>query len=75
MGQTLRGSNNEFKVVSYLTSLPGGLLLTARAMFSLFKQQRASGLIKAPDHELSNRAKQRLTALANQASNASDGGA
>lgn len=75
VGQTLRGSNNEFKVVSYLTSLPRGLLLTARAMFSLFKQQRASGLIKAPDHELSNRAKQRLTALANQASNASDGGA
>lgn len=75
VGQTLRGSNNEFKVVSYLTSLPRGLLLTARAMFSLFKQQRTSGLIKVPDHELSNRAKRRLTALANQASNASDGGA
>ena len=75
VGQTLRGSNNEFKVVSYLTALPGGLLLTARAMFSLFKQQRASGLIKALDHELSNRAKRRLTALANRASNASDGGA
>lgn len=75
VGQTLRGSNNEFKVVSYLTSLPGGLLPTARAMFSLFKQQRASGLIKAPDHELNDRAKLRLTGLASQASNASDGGA
>jgi len=74
-GQTLRGSNNEFKVVSYLTSLPGGLLLTARAMYSVFKQQRASGLIKAPDHELSDRAKLRLTGVANRASNANDGGA
>lgn len=75
VGQTLRGSNNEFKVVSYLTSLPGDLVLTARAMFSVFKQQRASGLIKAPDHELNDRAKLRLTALASQVPNAGDGGA
>ncbi len=75
VGQTLRGSNNEFKVVSYLTSLPGGVLLTARAMFSVFKQQRASGLIKAPDHELNDRAKLRLTMLASRFPNAGDGGA
>lgn len=75
VGQTLRGSNNEFKVVSYLTSLPGDLLHTARAMFSVFKQQRASGLIKAPDHELTDRAKLRLTSLASQIQNAGDGGA
>ena len=75
VGQTLRGSNNEFKLVSYLTSLPGGLRLTARAMFSVFRQQRASGLIKAPDHELNDRAKLRLTALASQFPNAGDGGA
>ena len=73
LGQTLRGSNNEFKVVSYLTSLPVGILLTARAMFSAFRQQRASGLIKAPDHELNDRAKLRLTALASQVPNAGDG--
>lgn len=75
VGQTLRGSNNEFKVVSYLTSLPGGILLTAQAMFSAFKQQRASGLIKAPDHELNDRAKMRLAMLASQIPNAGDGGA
>lgn len=75
VGQTLRGSNNEFKVVSYLTSLPGSLRLTARAMFSVFKQQRASGLIKAPDHELNDRAKLRLTMLASQVPDAGDGGA
>ena len=43
VGQTLRGSNSEFKVVSYLTSLPAGLLHAARAMFALFKQQRRVG--------------------------------
>lgn len=75
VGQTLRGSNNEFKVVSYLTSLPGGLLPTARAMFSVFKQQRATGLIKVPDHELNERAKLRLSALTNRIPNAGDGGA
>ena len=75
VGQSLRGSNDEFKVVSYLTSLPNGLLQTARAMFSAFKQQRASGLITAPEHELTGRAKLRLTALGNQISNASDGNA
>lgn len=75
VGQTLRGSNAEFKVVSYLTSLPGGILQTARAMYAVFKQQRASGLIKAPDHELGDRANLRLTGLASRVSNASDGGA
>ena len=75
VGQTLRGSNNEFKVVSYLTALPGSLRLTARAMFAVFNQQRASGLIKAPDHELNDRAKLRLTALASQVPDAGNGGA
>lgn len=73
VGQTLRGSNNEFKVVSYLTSLPADLRRTARAMFLLFKQQRGSGLIKAPDHELKDRAKLRLTLLANEVPDAGNG--
>ena len=74
-GQTLRGSNNEFKVVSYLLSKPDGLPATARSLLTLFKAQRNSGLIKAPDHELNNRSKNRLAALAQQATGASDGGA
>lgn len=75
VGQTLRGSNDEFKVVSYLHSKPGGLLATARSMLALFKAQRASGLIKAPDHELNDRAKDRLVALAQRIIGTSDGGA
>lgn len=74
-GQTLRGSNNEFKVVSYLLSKPDGLLATARALLTLFKAQRSSGLINASDQELNDRAKDRLAALAHRARGASDGGA
>lgn len=75
VGQTLRGSNNEFKVVSYLLAKPDGLLATARSMLALFETQRSSGLIKAPNHKLSDRANDRLAALAGQAAGASDGGA
>ncbi len=74
-GQTLRGSNDEFKVVSYLSPKPVGMLATARSMLSLFKAQRETGLVRAPDHKLDERAKNRLAALAQRTTGLGDGGA
>jgi hypothetical protein len=74
-GQILRGSNDEFKVVSYLEVKPSGLLATARSMLKLFKAQSISGLIKASAQDLSERSKIQLAALAQRAKGASGGGA
>ena len=65
-GQGLKGSNDQFKVISYLGSKPIDFATTVGRMFALFKSQRQSGLIKPSEGALSDSAKERLTALSAQ---------
>lgn len=62
-GQKLRGSNHEFKVVSFIEGQLGAVKDTARAMWNLFKSQRASGSIKLPKSEITPQNAARLTKL------------
>jgi hypothetical protein len=72
-GQKLRGSNDEFKVVSYLESKVSMLPQKARAMLRLFKVQLSTGLISLPQNQLSALGKRRLDLLADQVAKAGDG--
>lgn len=72
-GQVLRGSNHEFKIVSYLDSKVTDLATTARRMFALFKSQRETGLIKMTGSAPTDEAKAALTVLASQMRDPQDG--
>lgn len=71
-GLALKGTNSEFKVVSYLTSKPVELLAAGRAMLSLFKAHLASGLIKLPKQEVNNANVEKLVFLTDQVTGGND---
>lgn len=48
-GRVLRGSNDEFKIVSYLETKPTEIPNLARSMFRLFRSLVKDGLIKSPN--------------------------
>ncbi len=72
LGQVLRGSNEQFKVVSYLDAKPTDLAMTALRMFMLFSSQRREGLVKTPESETAERNKGKLAALATKVRNTRD---
>ncbi len=63
-GRSLRGSNDEFKIVSYLDSKPAEIPSLARRMYNLFRSLRQDGLIKTADAEPSHQVMATLTTLA-----------
>lgn len=72
-GQVLRGSNHEFKIVSYLDSKLTDLVTTARRMVALFNLQRENGLIKSTGSAPTDEAKSALAILATRMRDAQDG--
>lgn len=63
-GRVLRGSNDEFKIVSYLDKKPTEMPTLARRMFHLFRSLVKDGLIKTANADPSEQAKATLVTLA-----------
>ena len=63
-GRSLRGSNDEFKIVSYLDTKPADIGSLARRMFLLFRSLKQDGLIKTADPVPSDNAQAKLAVLA-----------
>jgi hypothetical protein len=68
-GRSLRGSNNEFKIVSYLEKKPPEIPTLAQRMFTMFRNLRKDGLIKTADANLSDQAEATLANLAAKVAN------
>lgn len=68
-GRSLRGSNNEFKIVSYLEKKPPEIPTLAQRMFTMFRNLRKDGLIKTADANLSDQAAATLANLAAKVAN------
>lgn len=68
-GRSLRGSNDEFKIVSYLEKKPPAIPTLARRMFNMFSNLRKDGLIKTADAHLSSQATATLATLAVRVAN------